>query len=107
MTRTPFTVITDHPLPTSETATEELWNANPQLSHQFDKPPHPDILHEKYVVTVAEAHPWELFRITLYGYGQTLYVWNSLGGYGLKLSTLETDLEALTELVDALSDAQS
>lgn len=101
MTEPPIAVITEYPLPTSPDRVEDLWEANEQLNRQYDEPPHPDTLIENHTNTLHENDYWEAFEINLYGFGMAVYLWNSLGGYGLAISTLEDTPTALADIFES------
>lgn len=101
----PVKIFTEWLLPTTEDATLNLWERNDQLHHAYDDPPHPDELNERYVHTRAETDVWQVFEIPLYGFEADLYFWNAQGGVGFCISTLEDDVDAITDAFGALAEA--
>lgn len=102
----PFGLIGDWPLPTSPSEATALWEANDQLQQEYDEPPHPDELNDRYVRTVAETDCWKTFEIALFGYGMRRYFWNPMGGYGFYVETVEDELSTLEELFKTLTEAE-
>ena len=101
----PISIFTEWPLPTTDAATRYHWETNDQLQHAYDDPPHPEELNERYVHTRAETDAWQVFEIALYGFEADLYFWNAQGGVGFRISTLEEDVDALTDAFRALAEA--
>lgn len=95
-------LLSEWPLPTGQDGVDRLWEHSDQLQHEYDEPPHPDELNERYVDVVVETDHWQIFHIGLYGFSSDLYFWTRYGDYGFRVSTLEHDVELLVEAVTAL-----
>lgn len=102
----PIAVITEHPAPSTDAEMKALWEHNEQLQREHDTAPHPDEFHERYIAEIESTDVWTAFRIYLYGFGGYVHLRNNYGGYGLRVSTMESELETLAELFVELHDSE-
>jgi hypothetical protein len=101
--RHPITLLSEWPLPTSQEGVAALWEHSDQLQHDYESPPHPDELNERYVDVVCETPHWRVFHIGLYAFPPDLYFWTRYGDYGFRVSTLENDVALLAEALTAVA----
>mgnify|MGYP005858938989 CR=1 FL=1 len=92
----PITVIDEHPLPTTVEDAEQIVRINPQFEG-VDDAPHPDEFHDRYKNVLAETHEWRVFRVGMYPYTNTVFVWNHQLGFGLRVPDDEDQFRSLVE----------
>lgn len=102
----PIDLLGNWPLPTTESEATALWEGHDQLQREYDEPPHPDELNDRYVHTVVKTDCWGAFEVTLFGYGARRYFWNRFGGYGFYVDTTESELEELVDLFEVLLEEE-
>jgi hypothetical protein len=91
-----ISVIDQHPLPTTVEEAEEVVRINPQFEG-VDDAPHPDTFHERYQNVLGENNEWRIFRVGMYPYSNTVFVWNHQLGFGLRVPDDEWQFRSLVE----------
>jgi len=67
---------------------------NPQFEG-IDDAPHPDEFHDRYKDVIAETNEWRVFRVEMYPYANTVFVWNHQLGFGLRVPDNEDQFRSL------------
>lgn len=93
---TSFTPITEFPLPDRDEL-DDFVEDHPQLDGDDDITI--DGLYCDYVNEISRNNEWMVFTVDLYGYGDSVYVWNHQLGEGLRIPTSEWQFGNFAEVL--------
>ncbi|RLM94280.1 hypothetical protein [Haloarcula sp. Atlit-7R] len=80
----PFSILEEHPLPLERESVKSLQDDHAQFAPEENGYLTVDELHSDYTEVAAEIRDWRAFKIPISGW-EGLYLWNSYGGYGIRI----------------------